>query len=170
MPARRALMLVPLVLVAAWCAWRFAELPERFATSFDFAGNPRDTTSRGAYVGLVLGMLGAMALVFGGLATWLPSVPKAWINVPEKDHWLAPERVAATMARLSLFLDVVGLATCAMLATLFVAIGENAIAGRREFPTAWLAAPGVLVVLVAVAIAWLDAPFRARRRALRATR
>ncbi|MCY2960160.1 MAG: hypothetical protein NTY35_08340 [Planctomycetota bacterium] len=168
MPLRRALILLPLALVSAWFAWRWADLPERFATSFDFAGQPRDSMGRGAYAGLALGMLAGLAVLFGGLATWIPAVPAAWVNLPEKDYWLAPERRQATLERLSTFLDFAGLATGVALSTLFVAIGEHAIAGSAALSSAWLAGPALVVLLVGGGVVWLDAPFRARRRALRA--
>lgn len=168
MPLRRASLLVPLVLVGLWFAVRWGELPDRLATSFDFSGRPRDAMGRAGFTGFALGMLAGMTILFGGLATWLPSVPAAWVNLPDKEHWLAPERRAHTLARLSLFLDVMGIAMGTMLAALFIALGENAIAGRDEFSPVWLALPAVLVVLAAVAVAWLDAPFRARRREQRA--
>ncbi len=161
-------MLVPLVLVGLWFAGRWGVLPEQFATSFDFAGNPRDALGRVGFTALALATLACMAGLFGGLATWLPTVPSAWVNLPEKEYWLAPERRAATMGRLAVFLDVVGLALCTMLASLFVALGEHAIAGSERFSPGWLAAPGLLLALTAFAVAWLDRPFRARRRASRA--
>jgi len=169
MPLRRALLLFPLVLVGLWFTWRWSALPEQFATSFDFRGRSRDAMGRTGYMALSLGMLAGMAALFGGLATWLPNNPAAWVNLPEKEYWLAPERRMETMGRLAVFLDVVGLALCVMLAALFVAIGEHAIAGAERFPPSWLAAPVVvLLLLTGFGVAWLDRPFRERRRAVRA--
>lgn len=168
MPLRRAFLLLPLLLVAAWFAWRWSALPEQLSTSFDFAGNARDSMGRTGFVVLSIAMLAGMAALFGGLATWLPSIPSAWVNLPEKEFWLAPERRVETMARLAVFLDVVGLAMCTMLALIFVAIGEHAIAGTDRFPSSWLAAPILLVVVTIFGVAWLDRPFRERRRAARA--
>jgi len=170
MPLRRALLLLPLVLVAVWLAWRWSALPEHFATSFDFAGRPRNGMGRTGYGVLAVTMLAAMAAVFGGLATWLPSVPSAWVNLPEKEYWLAPERRAETMARLAVFLDLVGLALCAMLAVLFVAIGEHAVAGAEQLSPSWLVGPILLLAVTVFAVVWLDGPFRERRRAQRRSR
>lgn len=168
MTIRRALLLLPPLLMCAWLALRWSALPDRFATSFDFAGNPRDATSRGAYAALAVGTSFVVALVFGGLAAWMARVPDAWINLPEKEWWLAPERRAATVERVATFLEVVGLALLVMLATLFVVVGEVAIAGRTQFPSAWLAAPAALVVVTVAMLVWLGAPLRERRRAQRA--
>ena len=167
MTLRRALLLLPPLLVGVWLASRWSALPDRFATSFDFAGRPRDETGRAAFAALALGTSSFVALVFGGLGAWIARVPAAWINVPDKEWWLAPERRAATVARLATFLEVLGFALLVLLATLFVVIGETAIAGRAELPSAWLAAPALLVAVTVAMLAWLLAPFREHRRAAR---
>ena len=90
MTLRRALLLLPPLLVGVWLALRWSALPDRFATSFDFAGRPRDETGRAAFAALAIGMSLIVALVFGGLGAWIARVPAAWINLPDKEWWLAP--------------------------------------------------------------------------------
>ncbi len=168
MPLRRALLLLPFAVAGGWLAWRWRELPPEIASSFDFAGNARDLTSRGTFAVLMLSVLAGVALLFGGLATWMPHASARWINLPDKDYWLAPERRSTTLARVALFLDVVGVAMGVFLGVLFIAVLEHARAGGGLLAPWWIAALVVYVVFTIVALVWLNAPFRARSRSLRA--
>jgi serine/threonine-protein kinase len=169
MPLRRVLFLLPLAALAAWLVVRWGELPERLATSFDFAGHPRDWTSRGGFAALMLGLCAGSGLLLAGLAAWLPRVPDAWINVPDKAWWLAPERRAATLSRVALVLDLVNLATSGFLAALGIALCEANRPGGAMGPE-----PQGLIALYVVAVValvlWMWIPFSARRRALRSLR
>jgi hypothetical protein len=168
MPLRRALLLVPLAIAGGWLAFRWSALPPEIASSFDLEGRPRDATSRESFAVLMLATMLAVALVFGALAAWLPRVPSRWVNLPDKEYWLAPERFAETMARVTLFLDWMGVAMGAFLCVLFVAILEHAVSGGGRLAPWWLAALGLHVAFTIAGLVWLNAPFRARRRELRA--
>jgi Protein of unknown function (DUF1648) len=98
---KHLLPLLFLLLVAAVVAqalWQHDRLPERVATHFDAAGRPDGWMSRDnqtkAHLGLVLFIAGLLE----GLARLSPRLPDALVNLPRRDHWLAPERRAATHA------------------------------------------------------------------------
>lgn len=168
MPLRRALLLVPLAIAVGWLAYRWSALPPEVASSFDFEGRARDAMSRGSFAAFTLVTLAFIALLFGALAAWMPRAPSRWVNLPDKDYWLAPERRTATLARLTLFLDLMGFAMGCFLCVLFVAIAENAVSGWGRLPPWWLAALLIHVAFTIAALVWLNAPFRARKREMRA--
>ncbi|MBL8860429.1 MAG: hypothetical protein JNK02_00310 [Planctomycetes bacterium] len=170
MTLRRALLLLPPVLLATWCLVRWGALPERFATSFGFDGRPRDSMGRGGFVALALAVSAALPLVLGGLSAWIARVPDHLVNLPDREYWLAPERRAGTLARLRTFLEFLGLAQGALFALLFAAIGEHAIRGGGRFPAAWIGLPILFVAGVGAGLVWLLRPILARRRASRRAR
>lgn len=84
----------------AHLAMYYPELPERVASHFDAQGRADGWMSRDAFawtVSLTYGLLGGGFLV---LAQALPRFPDSLINLPNKEHWLAPERRADSLARL----------------------------------------------------------------------
>lgn len=76
----------------------YTELPERIASHFDLQGNPNGWMTRGQLsvfmlaIGLFMpfSLLGTMAAIGWG---WLPA---KYLNLPNREYWLAPERRPAT--------------------------------------------------------------------------
>jgi uncharacterized membrane protein len=78
-----------------------AILPEHVAVHFGLGGAPDGWAS--SQVSTLM-MLGMHTLLFVGLSlspNRLAKVPSKWISLPNRDYWLAPERRAQTMERLS---------------------------------------------------------------------
>lgn len=80
--------------------WAYPQLPERVASHFDLRGQADGWSSaRGMlalHAGLALGPCG----LFAAIAGLLGRAPDAWINLPHRDYWLAPERRARTLSRI----------------------------------------------------------------------
>jgi len=57
-------------------------------------------TSRGAYVGLMLVIDAGLPTLLVSLTHFALGSPKARINLPNRDYWLAPERRAETVSYL----------------------------------------------------------------------
>jgi hypothetical protein len=96
--------------VAVW-----DRLPERMASHFGASGQPDGFTSP-------QGFFGTMALLGGGVVVSLlvlPALlrycPPQLINLPNRDYWLAPERRAASIRRLGVWLSWFAFATGALL-------------------------------------------------------
>ncbi len=71
-------------------------LPERIATKFDFSGNPTAWMTHRGFV-VTTGVLVAVFTVMFLGAGLLTRVPDRLINLPHKDHWLAPQRRAGAL-------------------------------------------------------------------------
>lgn len=90
-------------------------LPERVASHFDAAGQADGWSSKTEFFAANLAFVAGMALLFLGVTTWLARIPPAWINLPHKDYWLAPERRAATMETIQRQMEWLAAATVALL-------------------------------------------------------
>lgn len=76
-------------------------LPARVAVHFGPGGAPDGWASSLTSTSI---MLGVQSLLFLGLylvPRWLARVPSRWVNLPHRDYWLAPERRAQALSRLS---------------------------------------------------------------------
>ena len=76
----------------------YGRLPERVVSHFNAAGQPNDWASRTSHVwtmgGLGLGLPAFMLGVFYGVRF----IPPSKINLPRRDHWLAPGRREETFS------------------------------------------------------------------------
>lgn len=89
-----------LAIGAASVWWSSGLLPELVASHFGAGGAANGFMPRGQYMGFMLALVLAVpSLIFfaGRLAS---SVQVRFINLPNKQYWLAPERRAATLMSL----------------------------------------------------------------------
>lgn len=100
-------------------ALAFDGLPPRMATHFDLAGRANGFQTREAFAWSSVLVSSALLALFAVLPALMRRLPDRWINMPAKDYWLAPERRARTLARLTLMLDWLGCATVALLVGVF---------------------------------------------------
>jgi hypothetical protein len=94
------------------------QLPQQMASRFDTAGNAMGYMSRDAFVWTIAITYGVMGGGFLVLAQMMPAFPNALINMPNKEHWLAPERRADSLARLGRALTRFGAVNVALIAFL----------------------------------------------------
>ncbi|HXJ37342.1 MAG TPA: DUF1648 domain-containing protein [Candidatus Eisenbacteria bacterium] len=111
---------VALVLIAACSVGRTylasSALPERVASHFDGAGRPNGWMARDAFVTTNVTMFALLVVVFVGMPAFLRRVPVRFVNLPNKDYWLAPERREASVERIGEWLSWLGVATALVLA------------------------------------------------------
>ncbi len=95
----------------------WSELPETMASHFGLGGEPDAFMSKQgffAFMALVGGGTVASLFVMPMFLVWLPA---RWINLPNRDYWLANDaRRIEGLRRLSWSLEWVGMATAALLA------------------------------------------------------
>ncbi len=118
MTLSRALLAAPFALLFwLWgrLAWVYPELPARIPSHFGASGRADGWMSPQAFVlfnavvpALVLAVLLGCGLLVGRL-------PARWINVPHRDYWLAPERIAATRRKILANLAAIAALTLALL-------------------------------------------------------
>ena len=77
--------------------WQHGQLPDRMAVHFDGSGTPDRWSGKWEMTGAMLGVALLYSLLFGLSSMMLPKLPRRLWNLPRKDYWLAPERVAETL-------------------------------------------------------------------------
>lgn len=138
--------LVIVALVAVQIAWYWPHLPATIASHFDAAGRPNGWMSREAFVGVYVGVVFLLTVVFSTIRFVPPSL---W-NLPNKAYWLAPERRAATVARVADEMTSFANATLALvLATFELAFRANLPGGTFAAGVMWVVLGAYLVFTVA---------------------
>lgn len=157
------LQVVFLALVAAALAqalWQHDRLPERVAAHFNGSGRPDGWLSRGLHTAWHVGTILFLAALFQGIALLQARLPKEYINLPHRDHWLAPERAAATHAWVAGAVLMMGCAVMLFFLALFHLLYRANLSGapRLGGPVWWLT--GGLLAVVAGALVALVFKFR----------
>jgi uncharacterized membrane protein len=119
MTRSRTILLLLTLLAVAQAAWYYPLMPDPVASHFRADGRADAVQSRAAFFGLygvVLAGILALGLGLPALLSWMPD---AWINLPHRDYWLAPERRARTIAGLAGRLEWFGVATMGLLVAVF---------------------------------------------------
>ena len=137
--------------LAAAHAWSLrGRLPPVVASHFDAAGRANGWMPRGAFVGFYLGAVALVTVVFVIVAL-APRIPGARINLPHRDHWLAPERRDETFAWISGWGYAMGTVTVWLL----IAIMRLAARANEGLPGAMENAPILLAAFGAAALVLL---------------
>jgi len=75
-------------------------MPDVVASHFAADGSANGSMSRGAYVGLMLAVVVGLPTLLTVVSHFGLGAPRARINLPNRDYWLAPERRAETLSHL----------------------------------------------------------------------
>lgn len=121
--------------------WQHDRLPERVATHFNLAGQADGWMSRDNQTKAHLGLVLFIAVMLEALARLSPRLPDGLVNLPHRDHWLAPERRAATHAWLAGLIRLIGCVLMAFFLALFHLVYRANLSG-----TPMLTAPAGLLV------------------------
>lgn len=78
----------------------YPQLPQRLASHFDAQGRPNGWMSREAFFGIHLGIVALLVVSFLVLPTRLRLFRYRTWSIPNREYWLAPERINETMQRL----------------------------------------------------------------------
>ena len=116
-------MRIPLLLFLAVLAASIAhslhyypQLPERMASHFNASGQPDGWSTPAAFLCFDIGMNAFMAAVFVLLPLFMARIPTRWWSLPNRDYWLAPERLDQTIRLVRVQMLWFGAATLALLA------------------------------------------------------
>ncbi len=99
--------------------WQHARLPARVAAHFNASGRADGWMSREMNTACHVATILFLATIFQGLALLPRRLPKEMINLPHRDHWLAPERAADTHAWISALVLSLGCAVMGFFLSLF---------------------------------------------------
>lgn len=126
--------LILLALAAIQIAYYFPRLPAMVASHFDAAGAPNSFAPKGAFLELyvfVLLMLAVISLVVPRLMLVLPP---EYVNLPNRDYWLAPQRRESTVTFFCDRFTIFGAGTLALIVAFFqMAIKANLV--QQPFPS-----------------------------------
>lgn len=138
-------------------------LPERVASHFDAAGQADGWSSKTGFLAINLAFVVGMALLFLGVTLLINKVPNDWINLPNKDYWLAPERRAATLDIISGQMEWLAAATVALLVGLTQLTIQANLDAQAGLPgnAFWLLFGGYMAFFV-VWLVWLLRKWYAR--------
>lgn len=90
-------------------AWQYPALPERVATRFGGRGEAIGWSTKAQFLTGQIVVVGLVLVVGIGLRYLMFWVSPRWINVPNRQIWLAPERLARTRSYLADWISVFGL-------------------------------------------------------------
>ena len=95
----------------------WSELPETMASHFGAGGRPNDYMSKVALFWFLAASAGGSVAIVFAAAGMLNRLPARWINIPNRDYWLATdERREVAMNRIAAPMAWIGLLTAALLA------------------------------------------------------
>ena len=153
MKAQRTVLFILLAAAVLQIGYYYPQLPSTVASHFGAGGRPNGWASKEFFFELYLGVLALMVASFVGIPAVIRCIPPALINLPNKDYWLAPDRVEGTVAVLGSEMLAFGNATIAFMITVFeLAIRANlSESGRLPQPLMWI----LLAVYMLYAAIWL---------------
>lgn len=138
----------------------FDSLPDRMASHFDAAGQVDGYQSKAAFAATSVAIQLFQIGLFTSLPWLLMRAPAQLVNMPNRDYWLAPERRAATVGRLTGLLDWFNCATLALLAGTFELVLRANLQGQAlDSRAMWT----LLALYLAFAVVWSVSLWRAFR-------
>jgi serine/threonine-protein kinase len=135
-------------------------LPPVVPSHFGFDGRPDRWTPRDAYVVVMLLLaIGLPLLIVASMGT-VRGIPVRWINLPNRDYWLAPSRREETYRTLRAFGCCVGVAVALFLTAMHVLIVTGTFAREHASPnTALFALLAVFLLCIVLMLVWLARRF-----------
>jgi hypothetical protein len=94
------LLLATLVLAIAFVFVTGASLPLVVASHFMAGGAANGFMPRGIYLRFIVALLVGLPLLIALVSYVASLLPARYINLPQRDYWLAPERLSSTLAYL----------------------------------------------------------------------
>lgn len=143
------------LLLAARLSSIWPQLPERMASHFGPSGRPDAWMPRASFIVTLLGAgVGTSALLLL-MSPLLRRLPPSMINLPHREYWLAEERRAESMRRLSQNLAWLGFCTAAFMAfvaelTLEANLAHSALDNRLFIAGLLAYALAIFVLMIAL--------------------
>jgi uncharacterized membrane protein len=88
----------------------YPQMPDVVASHFDGRGTPNDWASKNGFFGLYLAIILMLIAVFEFVPRWSETRIRFGMKIPNRDYWLAPERVEQTKAFFRRQMFIMGIA------------------------------------------------------------
>lgn len=145
------MMIALLILGGIQSFYHYTQMPETVATHFNAQGEADDFMSRTANLYFNLGLLLLFAILFSGISWLVGALPASWINMPNKDYWLAPERRDVTQHYLRREMIRLGNATILLLLAInYLAYKANQASPPQLSHAVWV----IMILYIAYMIIW----------------
>jgi uncharacterized membrane protein len=156
-------ILFGLLLVAsvAFLTTTTPQLPLRVASHFGGDNLANGWMTRDGYLRFMLGLGVLLPVVLAALTALLPRMAAGFVNLPNRDYWMAPARRAETLSRLSSHGAWFGSLMCGFFMALhWILLKANAaVPPQLPQPEFWIVL-GAFVLAIAAWIARLAKRFR----------
>jgi len=147
------------VCVAQMTLW-YGQLPDPIPSHFDGNGQVDGEMGKTKFY-VWIGLVNCMFLVgFPLLGLAMKQIPDSIINLPNKEHWLAPERRDATLDTTTQFLVATGWISGWLLIGIFHLTAEVATGIRESINPEMYWILGIYLVTISAATVWLCLRFR----------
>jgi uncharacterized membrane protein len=146
----RILLILLVIGFAGMCAYFYPQLPATMASHFDGEGQPDNFSSKQGYF-ILMSTVAFFAAVVPYLVTALiGGLSLSWLNVPNKEYWMAAERRQQTLKMIQGRFEFFAVAQLALLAAI------NLLVIRANLEQAPLsgASLGIILAFVVFAILW----------------
>ena len=97
----RVLFLLTAVCTSIYFSYYYPLLPKVVASHFDVHGIANGWQTKQGFFEVLAGTTALSAFLIFGIPTMIGIIPDQFINLPNKDYWLAPEQRAASLEFLS---------------------------------------------------------------------
>lgn len=138
--------------------WVFERLPDPLASHFDLSGRPNGYEGKTSFALVAVGVSLFLLALFTSLPRTLMRMPHAYINLPNKAYWLAPERRAETFARLGTASDWMGCLTLGFLSAVFELVIRANLQRAPLSGQVWLLTVGYVIVMLSVSLGLFRMP------------
>jgi uncharacterized membrane protein len=134
MKVSRLLFALALLIALLEVFYFYPLMPEKMAVHFNASGIADGWGFKQGFFtafGIVFILL---TVLFGGISLLIRLLPDAWINLPNKDYWLAPERKKQTHDRITSQMLFIGAVTMLLLdSVMFLSLSAN-LSPRPSLP------------------------------------
>lgn len=136
---------------SAHCGVLLPQMPNPMATHFNGNGTPNGWSSPSEFAGLWLGLTWGFAVLFAGIAVWLPRASEGcvtnYVNLPGKQDIIRNGNLNPVLKTMSWMIAIDGAAIAALLWTIFALTAEANLSVPVVLPSGAIIGPVVGIIV-----------------------
>jgi uncharacterized membrane protein len=148
----RRIFLALIALAIVQIVYYYPQMPAVVASHFDGLGAPNDWSSKNGFFGLYAAILAMLVGIFVFVPGWSEKRGNFGMKIPNRDYWLAAERIAQTQAFFRRQMIIMGVVHVSL--TIY-AIQLAILANLTEQPRLHPSIGWVLAAYFVILLAWL---------------